>query len=82
MSYLVGKQAYKLELPKKWKINNIFHILLLEQDITKKEWDKKVLELNTSNKKSRKYKIEIIWNSAIYAKESKDYLLKLYYLIE
>ena len=32
----VNKQAYKLELPKKWRIYNVFHILLLEQDITKK----------------------------------------------
>ena len=26
----VGKQAYKLELPKKWRIYNIFHVWLLE----------------------------------------------------
>ena len=32
----VGKQAYKLELPKKWRIHNVFHVLLLEQDTTKK----------------------------------------------
>ena len=34
--YLVGKQAYKLKLPKKWKIYNTFYILLLEQDTTRK----------------------------------------------
>ena len=32
--HLVGKQAYKLKLPKKWRIHNIFHISLLEQNIT------------------------------------------------
>ena len=32
----VSKQAYKLKLPKKWKIYNVFYVLLLEQDITKK----------------------------------------------
>ena len=32
----VRKQVYKLEPLKKWKIHNIFHILLLEQDNTKK----------------------------------------------
>ena len=32
----MGKQAYKLELPKKWKIHDIFHVSLLEQDTTKK----------------------------------------------
>ncbi len=26
----VGKQAYKLELPKKWRIYDIFHVSLLE----------------------------------------------------
>ena len=34
--YPVGKQAYKLKLPKKWRIHNVFHVSLLEQDITKK----------------------------------------------
>ena len=28
--HLVGNQAYKLELPKLWKIYNVFHIFLLE----------------------------------------------------
>ena len=32
----VFKQTYKLELPKKWRIHDVFHVLLLEQDITKK----------------------------------------------
>ena len=37
MLHLVGKQAYKLELPKKWRIHNVFYVSLLEQDTTKKE---------------------------------------------
>ena len=32
----VSKQAYKLKLPKKWKIYNVFHGFLLEQNTTKK----------------------------------------------
>ena len=32
----VGKQAYKLELPKKWKIHNVFHVSRLEQETIKK----------------------------------------------
>ncbi len=32
----VGKQTYKLELPKKWRINNVFHLSLPEQDTTRK----------------------------------------------
>ena len=34
--YPIGKQAYKLKLPKKWKIYDIFYLSLLDQDITKK----------------------------------------------
>ena len=34
--YPVGKQAYKLNLPTKWKIHNVFYVSLLEQDITRK----------------------------------------------
>ena len=26
----IGKQDYKLKLPKKWRIYNVFHVLLLE----------------------------------------------------
>ena len=28
--YPVSKQVYKLKLPKKWKIHDVFHVLLLE----------------------------------------------------
>ncbi len=34
--YLIENQAYKLELPKRWEIYDIFHISLLEHNITKK----------------------------------------------
>ena len=36
--YLVGKQAYKLEVSRKWKILDVFHMSLLEQDTTRKGW--------------------------------------------
>ena len=37
MFYPIGKEAYKLKLPKKSKIHDIYHVLLLEQDITRKK---------------------------------------------
>ena len=32
--YPVGKQGYKLKLLKKWKIHDVFHMSLLEQNTT------------------------------------------------
>ena len=62
----VGKQAYKLELPRNWKIHDVFHVSLLEQDTTRK---------------GREYEVEAIRNSVVYAKEADGYLPGLYYLV-
>ena len=59
MLHQIGKQAYKLELPKKWRIYNVFHMSLLEQDITKKERVEKVPELDAGDN-SKEYKVEAI----------------------
>ena len=68
--HAVRKQAYKLKLPTKWKINNIFHMSPLEQDITRKEqMDNKVLpkpEKEFEVRDDKKYEIEKIINSAVY----------------
>ena len=47
--HLKGNKAYKLKLSKKWKIYNVFQVLLLEQDIIIKEWIEKVPKSNTDN---------------------------------
>ena len=78
--YPVGKQTYKLELPKKWKIHNVFHVLLLEQNTTKKgQVNNMQLEFEASNDKE--YEVDGIWDSAVYARESAGQLLGLYYLV-
>ena len=82
--HLVGKQAYKLDLPTKWKLYNVFHMSLLKQDIIKKRWMNELFsesepEFDAGNNKE--YKIEAIIDSAIYAKETKKHLLGLYYLV-
>ena len=79
--HLVGKQAYKLEFPKWWKMHNIFHLSLLKQDTTRKERvDKLVTNLKTGN--SKEYEIEAIWDSTVYVKKSESGQLPgLYYLI-
>ena len=79
--YPVGKQAYKLELLKKWRIYNVFHVSLLEQNITRKERIEKVLELNAGNN-SKKHKVKTIWDSTVYTMELESgYLLGFYYLV-
>ena len=83
--HLVGKQAYKLELPRKWRIHDIFHVSLLEQDITRKgQVDKNTTELAEldAGEDSGEYEVEAIRDSAVHARESElGYLLGLYYLV-
>ena len=83
--YPVGKQAYKLELPKKWRIHDVFHVSLLEQDTTKKgrvndtQLD---FEFEAGDDKDKEYEVDGIWDSAVYAKESATGQLPgLYYLV-
>ena len=45
----VGKQAYKLELPRNWRIYDVFYVLLLEQDTTKKGREFLVPEFEPDN---------------------------------
>ncbi len=81
----VEKQVYKLELPKKWKIHDVFHISLLEQDTTRKgRVDKTTSRLEFENKGDGKgYEVEAIFDSAVYAKklDSGHHLPDLYYLV-
>ena len=64
-----------------WRIHHVFHVSLLEQDITKKERVEKVPKLD-AGKKSEKYKVEAIWDSAVYANKSElGHLSGVYYLI-
>ena len=81
--YPVGKQAYKLELLKKWRIHDVFHVSLLEQDTTRKGRvdENDATELDAGNN-SGEYKKEAIWDSAVYAKKLKlGHLPGLYYLV-
>lgn len=79
--YLVSKQAYKLKQPAKCRICDVFHMLLLEQDITRKGRVNKFLELKLDADKNKKYKVKTIRDSAVYNKIVEGKLLKLYYLI-
>ena len=81
----VGSQAYKLELPKRWRIHDIFHMSLLEQDITRKgQVDEKTAEQPEfeAGGDNEKYEVEGIRDSAVYARESEaGHLPGLYYLV-
>ena len=54
----------------------------LEQNITKKRRvDKKVIEFVFEAGNSKKYKVEAIWDSVVYANKAKGYLSSLYNLV-
>ena len=79
----VGKQAYKLKLPKKWRVHNVFHMSLLEQDTIKKgRVSEEVPELDAGDEDNKEYKVEGIRESAVYANKSESgHLPGLYYLV-
>ena len=80
----VRKQAYKLDLPFKWKIHDVFHMSLLEQDTTRKEQMNELFpepELEFHAGDNKKYKVEAIIDSIVYAKKTKGHLPGLYYLV-
>ena len=83
--YPNGKQAYKLELSKKWRTYVVFYVSLLEQDIPKKGgMDEKVkqMEFDKGDNERGEYEVEVIWDGAVYARESESgHLPGLYYLV-
>ena len=79
MLYPIGKQVYKLEFSRNWRIYDIFYVSLLEQDTTKKGREFSVPEFKPSNDKE--YKMEAIRDSAVYSKEIDRHLLELYNLV-
>ncbi len=85
--YVIEKQAYKLESPTKWKIHNVFHVLLLEQDIKRRvRGDKALLELEKELEfkagGSKEYEIKTIIDNAMYGQQTNNNQMpSLYYLV-
>lgn len=64
----MSKQAYKLRLPMKWKIYDVFHVSPLEQEIAKKKRVNEFFKLEFKVGEDKKYKFGAIRDSAIYNK--------------
>ena len=80
----VRKQAYRLKLLAKWQIHPVFHISLLERDVTRKEAvvQKIADQLEFEEGEQPEQEIDSIIDSLIFAKEAIDSKPPgLYYLI-
>ncbi len=68
---------YKLKLSIKWKIHNIFHVLQLEKDTTRKRRVDNALpepkkELEFEARGNKEYEIEAIIDSMVYGQQAND----------
>ncbi len=84
---MVRKQVYKLELSTNWKIYDVFHMLLLEQDIIRKgQVDNKALpepekDLEFEARRDKEYEVKAIIDSTVYDQQANEQILGLYYLV-
>ena len=54
---------------------------LLEQKTTKKEpMDKNIIEFEAASN-NKEYKVNVIWDSSVYANKAKGHVPSLYYLV-
>ncbi len=81
--YIVRKQAYKLELSSKWKIHNVFYVLLLEQNIIRKKQVNNVLPESEKfeTKDNKEYKVKAIIEKIMYDKKRNNQMPGLYYFV-
>ncbi len=81
----VRKQVYILELPKKWRIHDVFHLSLIEKDTTRKRQVGETISLleveGNGDGDGEEYEIEAIRDSEVYTRESESHLPGFYYLI-
>ena len=83
--HIIWKQTYKLKLLTKLMIDDLFHISLLEQNITnKRQVDKQALpklkrKFEVGNKKE--YKLEAVIDNTVYSHAVETHLLCFYYLV-
>ena len=68
----IGKQTYKLELPKKWRIHDIFYMSILEQDTKRK--GRKFIVPDFQPGDDKEYKVEAIQDSTVYTKKANRHL--------
>ncbi len=76
--YVIEKQSYKLELSTKWKLYDVFHVSLLEQDTIRKRYVNEKTLLKSEKKfefearNNKEYEVKAIIDSKVYNKQANN----------
>lgn len=82
ITHVIGKQSYRLKLPDRWRIHNVFHVSLLEKDSSKQgEVNPRLEDMEFDEGDAPEYVVADIKDSAVFDPGDDGTPGGLYYLV-